>query len=140
DAIRDAVQTVKAACGAHTLKAILETGELADPALIGLAAEGAITGGADFLKTSTGRTSAGATPEAAEILLATIARHGGSAGFKVSGGVRSLAEAAIYLELADQYMGAGRSGPKHFRIGASSLLDALLAVLDGRPAQDGDAG
>lgn len=138
NAIHDAVQTVKAACDAHTLKAILETGELADPALIGLAADGALKGGADFLKTSTGRTSAGATPEAAEILLGAIARHGGSAGFKVSGGVRTLADAATYLALADQHLGASRSGPKHFRIGASSLLDALLAVLDGRPGQDGD--
>lgn len=135
DAVRAAVREVKAACGGAVLKAILETGELADPALIGLAAERALEGGADFLKTSTGKVNVNATPEAAEILMSAIARHGGTAGFKAAGGVRTLEDAAVYLALADRIMGAGRAGPKHFRIGASGLLDALLAVLDGRPAE-----
>ncbi len=139
DAVRDAVRAVKAASGAAPVKAILETGALNDAALIGLAAERALDGGADFLKTSTGKAAAGATPEAAEILLAAIARHGGTAGFKVSGGVRSLADAAAYLAIADRIMGAGWAGPRHFRIGASGLLDALLAALgDGAAAEDGD--
>jgi deoxyribose-phosphate aldolase len=139
DAVTEAVRNVKAACGGATLKAILETGELADPALIGLAAERALKGGADFLKTSTGKVRVNATPEAAEILLATIARHGGTAGFKAAGGVRTVADAGTYLAIADRIMGAGWAGPKHFRIGASGLLDALLAVLDGRAAAgDGD--
>ncbi len=139
DAVRDAVSTVKAACGGKTLKAILETGGLGDPALIGLAAERALAGGADFLKTSTGKIAAGATPEAAEILLGAIARHGGTAGFKVSGGVRTLKDAATYIALTERSLGQGRAGPKHFRIGASGLLDVILAALDGRAAaEDGD--
>ena len=140
DAVREAVREVKAACGGATLKAILETGELTDPALIGLAAERALAGGADFLKTSTGKARVNATPEAAEILMSAIVRHGGSAGFKAAGGVRTLADAGTYLALADRIMGASRAGPKHFRIGASGLLDVLLATLDGRPAGDGDEG
>lgn len=128
-AVPAAVTAVKAACGTVTLKAILETGELADPALIGLAAEQALVGGADFLKTSTGKVPVNATPEAAEILLETIARQGGTAGFKASGGVRTVEDAAVYLALADRILGPGWAGPRHFRFGASGLLGVLLGVL-----------
>jgi len=134
------VREVKDVAGATPLKAILETGALADPVLIGLAAEAAIDGGADFLKTSTGKTPVGATPQAAEILLSTIARRGGSVGFKASGGVRSLTEAGAYLALADRILGPGWAGPRHFRIGASSLLDALLAAIAGGGDDGNDDG
>ncbi len=138
EAIAAAVRRVKAACGGAVLKAILETGELKDPALIGLAAERALDGGADFLKTSTGKVPVNATPEAARILLDAIARHGGSAGFKAAGGVRSVEDAGAYLDLADGIMGSGWAGPKHFRIGASGLLDVLLATLEGTEVPEDD--
>jgi deoxyribose-phosphate aldolase len=138
DGITEAVRRIKAACGGAALKAILETGELKDPALIGLAAERALDGGADFLKTSTGKVPVNATPEAARILLDAISRHGGSAGFKAAGGVRSVEDAGAYLGLADEIMGSGWAGPKHFRIGASGLLDALLATLEGTETPDDD--
>lgn len=125
---------IKDITGAVPLKAILETGELRDPVLIGLAAEAAIAGGANFLKTSTGKTPAGATPEAARILLETIARLDRDVGFKASGGVRTVAQAAEYLALADEILGPGWAGPKHFRIGASGLLGAILATLGADPA------
>lgn len=123
------------------VKAILETGELRDPALIALAAEAAIGGGAAFLKTSTGKTPTGATPEAARILLEAIARRGAGVGFKASGGVRATEQAAAYLALADDILGPGWAGPRRFRIGASSLLDALLATLAGEDeGEDGGEG
>jgi len=49
------------------IKAILETGELEEPTLIRIAGLGALAGGADFLKTSTGKTERGATPEAVDV-------------------------------------------------------------------------
>ena len=64
----DEVSEMKAACKGRTLKVILETGELS-PLLIRRAAQRAIDGGADFIKTSTGKISTGATPEAAEMML-----------------------------------------------------------------------
>jgi deoxyribose-phosphate aldolase len=131
DAVRDRVRAVKAVCGPAPLKAILETGSLGEPALIRAAAEEALDGGADFLKTSTGKVPVNATPEAAEILLATIRGRGAAAGFKASGGVRTTAEAAVYLDLCDAMMGPDWATPARFRFGASSLLDALLATLDG---------
>ncbi len=112
------------------LKAILETGELRDPALIKRACEIAIAGEAHFLKTSTGKTPVSATREAARTMLDAIKASGKPVGFKASGGVRTLADAALYLGIADEIMGAGWATPATFRFGASGLLDALLAELD----------
>ncbi len=111
------------------LKTILETGELADPAAISRASDIAIAAGADFLKTSTGKTKISATPQAARIMLARIAASGRTVGFKASGGVRTLDDAAVYLDLADEIFGLGNVGPHNFRFGASGLLNALLSEL-----------
>jgi deoxyribose-phosphate aldolase len=114
------------------LKVILETGELRDPALIATASRIAIEAGADFIKTSTGKTPISATPEAADIMLAAIRESGRPVGLKVSGGIRTLADAALYLELADRVMGAGWATPRTFRVGASSVYDALIGAIEGR--------
>jgi deoxyribose-phosphate aldolase len=127
---RAAVESLLAACRAASarrcLKVILETGELGEPRLISEAASLALDAGADFIKTSTGRTAVGATPEAARAILETI-RDRGHGGFKASGGIRTVADAASYLDLADTILGAGWARPATFRIGASSLLAALRA-------------
>lgn len=125
------VAECKAACGHDVkLKVILETGALMDPAIIADAAYDAIAAGADFLKTSTGKISEGATLEAAATLLLVI-RHASTQisrpiGFKVSGGIRSIDQAALYIELADKIMGHDWVTPETFRIGASKLVDELL--------------
>jgi deoxyribose-phosphate aldolase len=116
----------------RTLKVILETGELVAPALIDTASRIAIEAGADFLKTSTGKTKVSATPEAAEAMLTVIKRSGRGVGLKPSGGIRTLEHAATYLSLADRIMGEAWATPKTFRIGASSLYDALIAAIEGR--------
>jgi len=120
------------------VKAILETGELGDRGLIGRAGMAALAGGADFLKTSTGKTANSATPEAAEVLLGVLTDHadpggpdrGVPRGLKVSGGVGTVEQAAVYLGLADAAFGADAVGPATLRFGASRLLGALLDVLD----------
>ncbi len=114
------------------LKVILETGELVEPALIERASHLAIAAGADFIKTSTGKTPVSATPEAAEIMLRAIKSSGRSVGLKPSGGIRTLSDARIYLELADRIMGQGWATPGTFRIGASSVYDALIDTIEGR--------
>lgn len=127
--VRALLDAVRDAAGEQVLKVILETGALAEPDRIRHAADLAIDGGADFLKTSTGRAAIGATPEAARLLLRAIAHAGGHCGLKVSGGIRTVAEAAAYLDLAVAMMGDQWPRPTHFRIGASALYDALLAAL-----------
>lgn len=113
------------------LKVIIESGELPDRRAIDHAAQFAVTHGADFVKTSTGKSAVSATPEAAETILEAIRRAGGAVGFKASGGIRTLADARTYLGIAERVMGEGWATPATFRFGASSLLDALEAVVAG---------
>ncbi|MBA0177249.1 deoxyribose-phosphate aldolase [Pectobacterium carotovorum] len=127
------VQACKAVCqDAHVLlKVIIETGELKQEALIRQASEIAIDAGADFIKTSTGKVPVNATPESAAIMLKAIRDKGVGerVGFKAAGGVRNAEDAAIYLQLADDIMGAEWATAQHFRFGASSLLASLLTTL-----------
>ncbi|MXU66117.1 deoxyribose-phosphate aldolase [Oceanomicrobium pacificus] len=138
--VTDGVKAVISAARPARVKAILETGELQDPALIRRAAELALAAGADFIKTSTGKVPVNATPEAAEIMLEAIRDTGANAGFKPAGGVKSTADAGIYLGLADRIMGTGWATPETFRFGASGVLDALLATLDGADAPEAGEG
>lgn len=115
--------------GTAHLKVILETGELAHDRLVVAAARLAIECGADFIKTSTGKTSVSATPAAARSMLEVIASADRPVGFKPSGGIRTLADATTYLDLADAIMGPAWATPSTFRFGASGLLDAVEAVL-----------
>ncbi len=130
---RELIACCQQAAGDATLKVILETGELQDPTLIRRAAELALEGGADFLKTSTGKVAVNATLEAAEILLTVIRERGPTLerpiGLKVAGGVHTTEEAQAYLQLAERIMGPGWITPKHFRFGASDLFDDLLVTL-----------
>jgi len=134
------VRAVRRESEGLVLKVILESGELGQPALIDRAARLAIAEGADFLKTSTGKTPTGATPEAARVMLAAIAADATAAtrvGFKASGGVRRVAEAAVYLDLVEDVLGRDALTPRRFRNGASALLDDIEAVLAGRAGSAG---
>ena len=113
---------------------------LEKPELIRDAAMGAIDGGADFVKTSTGKVPVNATPEAARIILEAIRESGDDVGFKAAGGVKSTEDAAIYLALAEEIMGEGWATPDRFRFGASGVLGALLATLEGRGSAAVSAG
>lgn len=117
----------------RTLKVILETCELPTKELIETASQIAIDGGADFIKTSTGKGSAGATLEAAGIMLNCIKENvkkgKKTVGFKAAGGIRKPEEALRYAELAMQIMGVEYIVPQTFRIGASSLTESMYSLL-----------
>ena len=125
----EVLAAVRDETGERVMKVIIETGELPDRSAIDRATMFAIDHGADFVKTSTGKTAVSATPEAAEIVLEAIAVSGRSVGFKASGGIRTVDDARTYLELADSIMGPDWAGPATFRLGASSLLDTLESAL-----------
>lgn len=129
DAVEATVARIDEVCGDHLLKAILETGALRDAELIGQVARRALAGGADFCKTSTGKIDVGATLDAARVILDAIVEDGRRAGIKLSGGIRTLDDAADYLDLIDHMMGPDWVSPATVRFGASSLLDDLLAAL-----------
>jgi deoxyribose-phosphate aldolase len=128
---------VRRASDGLVLKVILESGELQDPRLIRRAAEVALAAGADFLKTSTGKTHISATVEAANVMLGAIAADAAArnrVGFKASGGIRTVADAALYIGLTATLLGRDAVHPSRFRIGASALLNDIEAVLGGTRA------
>ena len=116
----------------QVLKVILETGQFGAPEEIRDMASAVVAAGADFLKTSTGKTTPAATPEAVRVLLEVAAgalAEGRRIGVKPAGGIRRCEDAVALLELADEIMGKDWLSPEVFRLGASSLLDALLLAL-----------
>lgn len=122
----------RAACGDDVkLKVILETGALQELSKIAEASKIALEAGADFIKTSTGKISTGATLDAAATMLLVIKELSPTLnrtlGFKASGGIRDMQQAAQYIELADSIMGRSWVTPATFRIGASKLLDEVTA-------------
>lgn len=131
--VRDEVAMMKEACQGKTLKVILETGELPSPTLIRKASTLAIEGGADFIKTSTGKIGVGATLEAAEVMLKCIADsvkiNKKRVGFKAAGGISTPEEALAYAEMAKKILGEEYINNQSFRIGASRLTDRLYSVL-----------
>lgn len=126
-AARALVEAVREAAPKACLKVILETGALGSTDMIAAAGRLAFAGGADFLKTSTGKSAVSATPEAADGILGVI-REAGRGGLKVSGGLRTVADAGTYLALADRIMGPGWATPATLRLGASSLFPVLMAA------------
>jgi deoxyribose-phosphate aldolase len=125
---------VRRACEGLTLKVILETGELANDADVLAACRMALDAGADFLKTSTGKRPVSATPAAARLLLQAIAADPLArtrVGFKPAGGVRTVADAAVYIQLTAELLGSAAVNPQRFRIGASGVLADIEAVLSG---------
>jgi deoxyribose-phosphate aldolase len=137
------LQAVRKASVGLRLKVILETGVLVDAAQILRASRLSLAAGADFLKTSTGKTAVSATPEAARILLGAIAADtaaAGRVGFKPSGGIRSVADAALYIGLTEEILGPQALTPQRFRIGASSVLTDIEAVLAGQTPPVTSAG
>jgi deoxyribose-phosphate aldolase len=67
-------------------------------------------------------------------MLEAIAGSGRPVGLKPAGGIRTVGDVAQYLALADEIMGSGWASPERFRIGASGVLDVILATLDGGAA------
>lgn len=129
DKVTSFLLAVRNACQDHTLKIILESGELQTTVKIKEASMLAIEAGADFIKTSTGKSAVSATPEAANAMLEAIKASGKNVGFKASGGIKTTDDAKKYLVLAQSIMGPEWVTPAHFRLGASSLLNSLSATV-----------
>jgi deoxyribose-phosphate aldolase len=121
---------IKHACKQAHLKVILETGALKSAENIYKASILSIYSGADFLKTSTGKTYAGATPEAAYVMCSAIKSYYGKTGqkigFKVSGGVAGVEDAVKYFTIIKEILGEEWCCDTLFRVGASKLADVLL--------------
>ncbi|WP_028389313.1 deoxyribose-phosphate aldolase [Legionella fairfieldensis] len=106
-------------------KVILETGALPSLEVIYQLSRKILERGCDFLKTSTGKIPQGATPAAAFAMLKAIKDSKSNCGLKVSGGIKKPEQAFNYFNLVTQLI-AQNPDKSCFRIGASSLLDALI--------------
>ncbi|WP_407939737.1 deoxyribose-phosphate aldolase [Motilibacter deserti] len=128
--VLDEVRQVKAACGPAHLKVILETGELATYDNVRRASWLAMLGGADFIKTSTGKISPAATLPVALVMLEAVrdfrAATGSQVGFKPAGGIRTAKDALKHFVLVHETCGDDWLDPAYYRLGASSLLNDLL--------------
>ncbi len=124
------IEAVKEACGEAHLKVIIETAELGSYEHVRHASMLAMEAGADFIKTSTGKASSGATPEVCLVMLEAIRdyaqRSGRIVGFKAAGGVSNTKAALHRLVLVKETLGDEWLTPERLRIGASSALNDLL--------------
>ena len=142
----DEIARVKEACGEAHLKVIIETAELGSYDHVRHASMLAMEAGADFIKTSTGKASSGATPGVTLVMLEAVRDHaertGRIVGVKAAGGVSTSKAALHRLVLVKETLGDDWLTPQRFRIGASSLLNDLLRqyakLHDGRYARAED--
>jgi deoxyribose-phosphate aldolase len=132
--VYDEIVRVKEICaGKAHLKVIIETGELGTYDNIRRASLLAIAGGADFIKTSTGKAATNATLPVALCMLEVIRdvheETGRVVGLKVAGGVRQAKQAVQYLVQVHETLGVAWLTPDRYRIGASTLLNDVLMQL-----------
>ncbi len=131
----DEIEELKDICGEKPLKVILETGVLRSASNIKKAAILAMYSGADFIKTSTGKESISATPEAAMVMCEAIRDYyketGRKVGFKAAGGIDNVQKALAYYTIVKETLGEEWLNNKLFRIGTSRLANSLLTEILG---------
>lgn len=104
DYVTKEIHSLKEAVGSHILKVIIETCLLSDDEKV-RACKDAMAAGADFVKTSTGFSTAGATPEDVALMKQTV---GDTCKVKAAGGVRNMADMEAMIKA-----GAERIGTSH---------------------------
>ena len=104
DAITAEIAAIKAACKGKLLKVIIETCLLTDEEKIALC-KCVSDSGADYIKTSTGFSTAGATFADVELFAKHVAPH---VKIKAAGGISSIADAEKFIELGAERLGTSR--------------------------------
>lgn len=133
--VAEEIREIKEAIGVRQLKVIIESGLLGDYEQIFRASMISMDAGADFIKTSTGKVTVSATPEAAFIMCTAISdfysETGIRVGFKAAGGIASAEDALLYYHIVSQCLGKEWLNNKYFRIGASRLANNILSEIAG---------
>ena len=131
------IEELKQTCREAHLKVILETGALKTASNIKKASLLSIYSGADFIKTSTGKSEPAATLEAAYVMCQAIKEYyeqtGTMIGFKPAGGISTTADAVKYYCVVKEVLGEKWLTNEYFRIGASRLANNLLSDIWGNP-------
>ncbi|MDE6235213.1 MAG: deoxyribose-phosphate aldolase [Muribaculaceae bacterium] len=135
ESLTDEIIELKHTARDARLKVILETGCLKTAENIKRASILAMYSEADFIKTSTGKIYPGASLEAAWVMCQCIKEYyqltGRKVGFKAAGGVRTSEEALQYYAIVKEVLGDEWLNQDLFRIGASSLANAILSTMTG---------
>lgn len=133
------ISELRDAASNATLKVIIESGLLGSPESIYTASMIAMDAGADFIKTSTGKASVSATPEAAWVMCMAIESFyretGIRIGLKPAGGIVTVADAKLYYAIVEQVLGEDWLTPDLFRIGASRLANNILSEVSGESVE-----
>jgi deoxyribose-phosphate aldolase len=133
-ALYEEVRAFRDACGRAHMKVILATGELATLTNVARASLTAMMGGADFIKTSTGKEPVNATLPVGLVMTRMIReyadRTGHPVGFKPAGGIRSAKGSLDWLILMKEELGNAWLGADRFRLGASALLTDIERQLE----------
>lgn len=133
-ALYDEMRAMRAECGEAHVKAILATGELGTLRNVARASLVCMMGGADFIKTSTGKEPVNATLPVSLVMIRAIRdyhdRTGIKVGYKPAGGISKAKDALVYLSLLKDELGHPWLQPDLFRFGASSLLGDIERQLE----------
>ena len=136
EGVCDDISELKQICGEKAMKVILETGCLKTASNIKKASILSMYAGADYIKTSTGKLSPAATPEAAYVMCTAIKeyyeKNGIQIGFKPAGGLNTVQDALIYYTIVKEILGEKWLTNKWFRLGTSRLANMLLSEVLGK--------
>lgn len=135
ETVREELTEIKSSCRNAHLKVIIESGALGTASNIKKASILAMSAGADFIKTSTGKIPVAATPEATYIMCQAIKewyeKTGEKVGYKPAGGIVTTDEAVLHYTIVKEVLGKEWLNNKLFRIGASRLANNLLSSIKG---------
>lgn len=136
DICSEEISQIKKAIGDAHLKVILESGSLPTSKDIAYASFLSMEAGADFIKTSTGKTEPAATPEAAVVMCHCVKSYyeatGRKVGFKPAGGIASADDAALFYGIVDTILSEEWLNKEYFRFGASRMANNLLTEIEGK--------
>lgn len=136
EGVADDINELKQTCGEVPMKVILETYDLPTLSDVKKAAILAMYSGADYVKTSTGKEKAGATPEGVYVMCQAIKEYynetGIVIGLKPAGGINTVMDAVVYYTIVKEVLGEKWLTNELFRLGTSRLTNLLLSEIIGK--------
>lgn len=136
EGVADDINELKQTCGDVPMKVILETCDLGNLSNVKKASILSMYAGADYIKTSTGKEKAGATPEGVYVMCQAIKEYyeetGIQIGIKPAGGINTVMDAVILYTIVKEVLGEKWLTNYWFRLGTSRLTNLLISEITGK--------
>lgn len=136
EGVADDINELKEVCGDVPMKVILETCDLGNLSNVKKAAILSMYAGADYIKTSTGKEKAGATPQGVYVMCQAIKEYydetGIQIGIKPAGGINTVMDAVVLYTIVKEVLGEKWLTNYWFRLGTSRLTNLLLSEITGK--------